>query len=77
MTNIVNFRRRQDDFKEEAIEEIRNDSNGYRFYITFPEEDEGKVFFYSNFKPGLRELYAVETVLDFIRSQMFAVEEDS
>lgn len=74
--NIIAFRRTQDDLKEQVIEDIKENTNELKFYITFPEE-EGKVFFYSNFSPGMKELYAMEMVLEHMRNQIFFVEDDS
>jgi len=76
MTNIIAFRRKQDDLTAQVVEDITNNTNTLKFYITFPEEDEGKTFFYTNFTPGMRELYAMEMVLDYMHNQVFAIEED-
>jgi len=76
MTNIIAFRRTNEDLKEKVIEEIEANTNDSKFYITFPENGEGKVFFYTNFNPGMQELYAMEMVLEYMRNQIFAVEED-
>jgi anion-transporting ArsA/GET3 family ATPase len=73
--NVVSFRRRKDGIKDEVIAAIEQNDNSYQFYITFPESEEGKIFFYSNFTPGMRELMALESVLEYMRDQAFPVEE--
>ena len=77
MSNVVSLRRSKDDLKDRVLDEIKNNSNHFQFYITFPEEDEGKIFFYTNFDPGANEIYAIEALLDYLRSQVYTVVEDT
>jgi hypothetical protein len=74
MGQIIDFKRRDSDFKAEAVEAIQKDENPLHLFVSFPKEDEGSITFISNFDPGIRELSAVETVLNFLTSQHFTVE---
>lgn len=76
MSNVVSLRRSKEDLKEKAIEEIRNNTNTYQFYISYPENKEGKIFFYTNFDPGANEIYALEALLAHFRDNAYTIVED-
>lgn len=78
MTNVISLRRTKDDLKEKVIEQIKDNTNTSQFFISYPENDEGKIFFYTNFSPGAAEIYALEALLDYMRDNAYeVVEEDS
>lgn len=77
MTNVISLRRTKDDLKEKVIEKIKDNDNTSQFFISYPENDEGKIFFYTNFSPGASEIYALEALLDYMRDNAYEVVEEA
>ncbi len=77
MTNVVNFKRKTERLNDQAIEHIKNDENTYQVFISMPSdpESEDPVLVMSNFSPGMKELMAIESIQNYLLSQVFPVEE--
>lgn len=79
MPEVINFKRKKDLLNEEAINAIKNDvENRLQIYVSIPVEDseDDHIVIVSNFTPGMRELYAIENLRDYLLSAMFPVEEE-
>lgn len=76
MSNVVNLKRSHESLKETAIDAIKNSENTLQFFISFPEEDNGQIFVYSNFTPGVREVYALEKLMDYLMEQEFTINDE-
>lgn len=75
MGQVIKFTREKEDIKGKAIKSIQEAEGELHLFVSFPKDDEGDIFFLSNFEAGVREIAAIETVLSFLTNQHFDVED--